>query len=66
MSYRKDQVIGCNAAITIGCQDGYFELSTMLSLIAYNLLRAIGLLATTGILEFSDRGEILGHHHPCS
>ena len=39
------QVIGNDAAITIGGQGGNFELNTMLPLIAYNLLQSIGILA---------------------
>ncbi|MCX5898504.1 MAG: lyase family protein, partial [Proteobacteria bacterium] len=39
------QVIGNDAAITIGGQGGNFELNTMLPLIAYNLLQSITILA---------------------
>jgi len=39
------QVIGNDAAITIGGQAGNFELNTMLPLIAYNLLQSIMILA---------------------
>jgi fumarate hydratase class II len=39
------QIIGNDAAITIGGQGGYFELNTMLPLVAYNLLQSIELLA---------------------
>ncbi len=39
------QVIGNDAAITIGGQGGYFELNMMLPLIAHNLLSSIELLA---------------------
>ena len=39
------QVIGNDAAITLGGQGGTFELNTMLPLIAYNLLQSIDLLA---------------------
>ncbi len=38
-------VIGNDAAITLGGQGGYFELNTMLPLIAYNLLQSIELLS---------------------
>jgi fumarate hydratase class II len=38
------QVIGNDAVITIGGQGGYFELNTMLPVIAYNLLQSIQLL----------------------
>ena len=40
------QVIGNDAAITIGGQAGNFELNTMLPLIAYNLLQSIEILAS--------------------
>lgn len=40
------QVIGNDAAITIGGQAGNFELNTMLPLIAYNLLQSIEMLAS--------------------
>ncbi len=39
------QVIGNDAAITIGGQSGNFQLNVMLPLIAHNLLQSIGLLA---------------------
>ena len=39
------QVIGNDAAITIGGQGGNFELNTMLPLIAYNLLQSVTILA---------------------
>jgi fumarate hydratase class II len=41
------QVIGNDAAITIGGQAGNFELNTMLPLIAYNLLQSIEILASS-------------------
>ena len=44
------QVIGNDAAITLGGQGGYFELNTMLPLIAYNLLQSIELLANAANL----------------
>jgi len=40
------QVVGNDAAITIGGQAGNFELNTMLPLIAYNLLQSIEILAS--------------------
>ncbi len=40
------QVIGNDAAITIGCQSGNFELNVMMPLIASNLLESIELLST--------------------
>lgn len=42
------QVIGNDAAIAFAAQAGYFELNTMLPVIAHNLLQSIGLLASTG------------------
>ena len=39
------QVIGNDAAITIGAQSGNFQLNVMLPLIAYNLLQSIDLLS---------------------
>jgi fumarate hydratase class II len=39
------QVIGNDAAITIGGQAGTFELNVMMPVIVYNLLQSIGLLA---------------------
>ena len=39
------QVIGNDAAVTMGGQSGNFQLNVMLPLIAYNLLQSIGLLA---------------------
>jgi fumarate hydratase, class II len=44
------QIIGNDAAITCGCQGGYFELNTMLPLIAYNLLHSINLLTSAANL----------------
>ena len=40
------QVIGNDAAITIGAQHGNFELNVMLPVIAHNLLQSIALLAS--------------------
>ncbi|MBU0992027.1 MAG: class II fumarate hydratase [Proteobacteria bacterium] len=48
------QVIGNDATITIGGQGGYFELNTMLPVIAYNLLQSIDLLAHAAKL-FSEK-----------
>jgi fumarate hydratase class II len=39
------QVIGNDVAVTIGGQGGYFELNTMMPLIAYNLLSSMELLS---------------------
>ncbi|PIE25152.1 MAG: aspartate ammonia-lyase [Neptuniibacter caesariensis] len=44
------QVIGNDAAITIGGQSGNFELNVMLPMIAYNLLNSIHLLANVSRL----------------
>jgi len=44
------QVIGNDAAITLGCQGGVFELNTMLPVIAYNLLQSISLLTSAASL----------------
>ena len=44
------QVIGNDAAITVGGQGGVFELNTMLTLIAYNLLQSIALLTSAADL----------------
>lgn len=44
------QVIGNDAAITLGGQGGFFELNTMLPLIACNLLQSIDLLASAASL----------------
>jgi len=40
------QVIGNDAAITIGCQSGNFELNVMMPMIASNLIESIELLAS--------------------
>jgi fumarate hydratase class II len=40
------QVIGNDAAITVGAQHGNFELNVMLPMIAHNLLESIELLST--------------------
>ncbi len=59
------QVIGNDAAIAAGGQWGFFELNTMMPVVAYNLLQAIGLLAAAsanfaeqciGGLKATDRG----------
>ena len=44
------QVIGNDAAITIGGQSGNFQLNVMLPMIAYNLLQSIELLSNTASL----------------
>jgi fumarate hydratase class II len=48
------QVIGHDAAITIGGLGGYFELNLMMPLLAYDLLRSIEWLAN-GVRAFTDR-----------
>ncbi|MFH0937878.1 MAG: class II fumarate hydratase [Planctomycetota bacterium] len=48
------QVIGCDAAITIGGLQGHFELNTFKPLIAYNLLFAMQILAN-GCRAFTDK-----------
>jgi fumarate hydratase class II len=48
------QVIGNDSAITLGGLSGYFELNTMMPLIAYNLLESIRLLANA-VNNFSER-----------
>jgi fumarate hydratase class II len=48
------QVIGNDAAITLGGLGGYFELNMMMPLIAHNLLQSIRLL-TNGASNFSQR-----------
>jgi fumarate hydratase class II len=40
------QVIGNDAAITVGGHGGYFELNTMMSVMAHNLLQSIALLGS--------------------
>ena len=44
------QIMGNDAAITFGGQGGYFELNTMLPLIAHNLLQSITLMANSATL----------------
>jgi fumarate hydratase class II len=44
------QVIGNDAAITVGGQSGLFQLNVMLPMIAHNLLQSIGLLANVSRL----------------
>jgi fumarate hydratase class II len=48
------QVIGHDAAITLGGLGGYFELNLMMPLLAYDLLRSIEWLAN-GVRAFTDR-----------
>jgi fumarate hydratase, class II len=44
------QVTGNDAAIALGAQGGYFELNTMLPLIANNLLQSVQLLSSATVL----------------
>jgi fumarate hydratase class II len=48
------QVIGNDAAITLGCRDGHYELNVMMPLITHNLLESIRLLASAARV-FADR-----------
>ncbi len=48
------QVIGHDAAITLGGLGGYFELNLMMPLLAYDLLRSVEWLAS-GVRVFTDR-----------
>jgi fumarate hydratase class II len=48
------QVVGNDAAITCGGQGGYFELNTMLPLVAHNLIQSLELLAN-GSREMAKR-----------
>jgi len=52
------QVMGNDVAIGVGGQGGYFELNTMLPLIAYNLLQSIDLMASGA--EVLDRKCLAG------
>lgn len=48
------QVMGNDAAVTIGCRDGVFELNVMMPLIAHNLLESVRLM-TAGVQVFTER-----------
>jgi fumarate hydratase class II len=48
------QVVGHDAAITLGGLGGYFELNLMMPLLAYDLLRSIEWLAN-GVSAFTER-----------
>ena len=48
------QVIGCDAAITVGGLQGHFELNTFKPMIAYNLLFAMQILSN-GCRAFNDK-----------
>ena len=59
------QVIGNDAAITIGGQSGNFQLNVMLPMIAYNLLQSIEILAN-GARMLADKaiaGFTVNHHN---
>ena len=61
------QIIGNDAAITIGGQGGYFELNTMLPLIAHNLLSSIALLANAaGVLAEKCISVITANREKCA
>jgi len=61
------QVIGNDAAITIGGQAGNFELNTMLPLIAYNLLQSIEILASA-VKAFTEKcvADITANKEKCA
>ncbi|MBW2443013.1 MAG: class II fumarate hydratase [Deltaproteobacteria bacterium] len=61
------QVIGNDAAITMGGQGGIFELNVMLPVIAYNLLQSISLLAEAAAV-FADKciAGITANRKACS
>ncbi len=48
------QVIGNDAAVTIGCRDGHFELNVMMPMMSYNLLESVRLLSSAARV-FADR-----------
>jgi fumarate hydratase class II len=48
------QVIGNDAAVTIGCRDGHFELNVMMPMMTHNVLESIRLLSA-GARVFADR-----------
>ena len=48
------QVTGNDAAITLGCRDGHFELNVMMPMMAHNLLESIRLLSNAARV-FADR-----------
>ncbi|MBN4058883.1 class II fumarate hydratase [bacterium AH-315-J04] len=48
------QVIGNDAAVTIGCRDGYFELNVMMPMMAHNALESARLLANAARV-FADK-----------
>jgi fumarate hydratase class II len=48
------QVIGNDAAVTMGCRDGHYELNVMMPMMAHNLLESVRLLANASRV-FADR-----------
>ncbi|MCP4250547.1 MAG: class II fumarate hydratase [bacterium] len=48
------QVIGNDAAVTLGCRDGHYELNVMMPLMAHNLLESIRLLENA-VKVFTER-----------
>lgn len=61
------QVIGNDTAIAIGCQGGFFELNTMLPLIASNLLNSLHLLiAATALFDEKCVRGITANAERCS
>jgi len=48
------QVIGNDAAVTIGCRDGHFELNVMMPMMAHNVLESVRLLSSASRV-FADR-----------
>ena len=48
------QVIGNDAAVTVGCRDGHYELNVMMPMMAHNLLESVRLL-TSAANVFADR-----------
>ncbi len=61
------QIIGNDAAITIGCQAGSFELNAMLPVIAYNLLQSVSLLgAAAGIFAEKCVSGITANEATCA
>ncbi|HRX86279.1 MAG TPA: class II fumarate hydratase [Phycisphaerae bacterium] len=48
------QVIGNDAAVTLGCRDGHYELNVMMPMMAHNLLESVRLLSKAANV-FADR-----------
>jgi len=61
------QVMGNDVAIGMGGQGGYFELNTMLPLIAYNLLQSINLMAASAeVLDRKCVAELTANRERCA